>query len=364
MLDSDHAAVTAYERHIIATEGPRTVAGTFYPREIDAAEQRHWLAERMVREAHRQEAIGRAVTSAPRARVGTWLSVGERSRVEAAAGAHATFSHRESLHAVRGDLTMGRIDAVLVSAAVVRLPDASTLSALVHDFPGTPVVGLVAEVNESEALARALIFGLAGVRVLVDARSAAGWAALRSTLDARHLPNAFAQWAVRTLTSGQATGSVTGAPGWARFLAAVFSPGVTRAEQLATSLGVCPSTLTSRFYRAGLPSPKKYIAYARLVWAARLAESPGLPISAIAHQLDASSPQSFGRTVRTFTGMTAGTFRQRYDGEGMLARFRVELIEPYRDTLRTFDPFDVSRAENGSAKRSSRRTLAVAGRAA
>ena len=364
MQQPDRAAVTEYERHIIATEGPVTVGGIYYARESDAARQRRWAAERMVREAYRQQTIERSATSSERARVGTWLTTRERSRVDVATGAHATYTHRESLHALRGDLMTGRVDAVLVSAGVVRLPDAPTIAALVRDFPGTPVVGLVAEVDEAQALAGALAFGLGGVRVIVDARSVTGWAALRSTLDAQQMPDGFAQRAVRALTSGEATGAVTCAPGWARFLAAVFSPRLTSTKQLATSLGLCASTLTSRFYRAGLPSPKKYIACARLVWAARLAESPGLPISAIAHRLDASSPQSFGRTVRTFTGMTAGTFRQRYDGEGMLARFRAELIEPFRDTLRTFDPLDASRAEKESRQPRARHALTVAGRAA
>ena len=364
MLESDRAAVTAYERHILEAEGPRTVAGTYYPREIDAEDQRRWAAERMVREAYRRQAIERAAMASVRARVGTWLTARERSRVEVAAGELATYTHRENLQAVRGDLMTGRVDAVLVSAAVARVPDAPILAALVRDFPAAPFIGLVAEGDEAQALAGALAFGLGGVRVIVDARNATGWAALRSTLDARHLPDAFAQRAVRTLTCGEATGAIACADGWARFLAAVFSPRVTTTKQLAASLSLCPSTLTSRFYRAGLPSPKQYIARARLVWAARLAESPGLSISAIAHRLDASSPQSFGRTVRTLTGMSAKTFRERYDGEGMLARFRVDLVEPYRDTLRTFDPLDASRAEKGSGEHSPRRTLAAAGRAA
>jgi hypothetical protein len=36
--------------------------------------------------------------------------------------------------------------------------------------------------------------------------------------------------------------------------------------------------------------------------------------------------------------ITALEFRQRYDGEGMLHRFREELILPFTSTLRTFSP--------------------------
>jgi hypothetical protein len=36
--------------------------------------------------------------------------------------------------------------------------------------------------------------------------------------------------------------------------------------------------------------------------------------------------------------MTAVEFRQRYDGEGMLQRFREELVLPHAETLRRFSP--------------------------
>jgi hypothetical protein len=36
--------------------------------------------------------------------------------------------------------------------------------------------------------------------------------------------------------------------------------------------------------------------------------------------------------------MSGGEFRRRYDGEGMLERFRAELITPYRKRLATLRP--------------------------
>jgi hypothetical protein len=94
----------------------------------------------------------------------------------------------------------------------------------------------------------------------------------------------------------------------------------------------------SRFFRLRLPAPKKYLAYARLVHAARLFENPGLSIANVANHLDYSSPQSFGRHVRSLLGLTATAFRQQYDGEGMLDQFRTRLVIPYLTTLRLFDP--------------------------
>jgi len=94
----------------------------------------------------------------------------------------------------------------------------------------------------------------------------------------------------------------------------------------------------SRFFRAELPSPKRYLAMARLVRAARAFENPGLSVASVSDRMDYSSPQSFGRHVRMLIGLTALEFRERYNGEGMLHRFSDELVRPHLHTLRTFDP--------------------------
>jgi len=94
----------------------------------------------------------------------------------------------------------------------------------------------------------------------------------------------------------------------------------------------------SRFFRARLPAPKKYLALARLIRAAKLFENPGLSVASVANYLNYSSPQSFGRHVRTVMKMSPVLFRETYDGTGMLQYFRSELVLPYADTLRTFRP--------------------------
>lgn len=81
---------------------------------------------------------------------------------------------------------------------------------------------------------------------------------------------------------------------------------------------------------------------ARLIRAAQLFENPGLSVANVANRLDYSSPQSFGRHVRGLIQLTAVEFRQKYDGEGMLQRFRADLIIPYLPSLRTFTPLSVS----------------------
>ena len=77
---------------------------------------------------------------------------------------------------------------------------------------------------------------------------------------------------------------------------------------------------------------------ARLVRAARLFENSGFSIANVANHLDYSSPQSFGRHVRTLLHITAGEFRARYDCVSMFARFRADLIIPYAEVLRNLRP--------------------------
>jgi len=103
---------------------------------------------------------------------------------------------------------------------------------------------------------------------------------------------------------------------------------------LALRMQVLPSTLMSRFFRARLPAPKRYLAYARLLRAARLFEDQGHSISDIANALEFSSPQSFGRHVLTFLAISAGEFRRDYTADRMLERFLDELVRPHRTALR------------------------------
>lgn len=116
------------------------------------------------------------------------------------------------------------------------------------------------------------------------------------------------------------------------------SPRVGNVKQLAKHLGVLPSTLMSRFFRAGAPAPKQYLAMARLVRAARLFENSGFSIANVSNHLDYSSPQSFGRHVRILLRMSAGDFRERYDGTGMFERFRQELVLNHLLVLRELRP--------------------------
>ena len=126
---------------------------------------------------------------------------------------------------------------------------------------------------------------------------------------------------------------------------------VASVRDLAELFRVLPSTLMSRFFRAGLPAPKRYLAMTRLLRAAYLFENRGFSIANVANHLEYSSPQSFGRHIRSIMGMTALQFRKDFRGEDMLRRFEIELIRPYVSVLREFNPLVVNTYELNSRPR-------------
>jgi AraC-like DNA-binding protein len=269
--------------------------------------------------------------------VATMLEPDERTRVDAAgAGLYRTI-HRDSIDELLRDLKERRISAVLVSVARCVHEPPTQLGEVVREFPRIPTVALLSGPRDSGVEA-VLALGNCGVRTLVDVRQPAGWHRLRDLLGVtgtRHRDHPI----IPLLRD-----DLQGVPEdcW-RFFEALFSPDyrVSTVRQLARRLNVLPSTLMSRFFRARLPAPKRYLAFARLIRAARMFENPGFSIADVANHLDYSSPQSFGRHVRTLLHMTAGDFRRNYDAERMIERFRAELVLPHAERLHALRPLAV-----------------------
>lgn len=265
----------------------------------------------------------------------TVLTPAERLRVDAAGEGVYRAIHRETVEDVIHELKERRAGAVLVSIA--RCGDIQTtarLATVVREFPRVPAVALLSHF-EADAARAVLALGRSGVHQIVDVRHPTGWRELRAALATDQADD------IQILALERLAMDLVGVPEdcW-RFFESLFnnSPHIATVRALAQQLAVLPSTLMSRFFRAGLPAPKRYLAFARLVRAARLFENPGLSIANVANHLDYSSPQSFGRHIRTLMHMTALDFRHQYDGEGMLNHFRTELVRPHLSILQHFRP--------------------------
>src|SRR5438309_6228864 len=285
--------------------------------------------------------------TAPRYRLPSMVTVctvlppTERPRVDAAGDGCFTTLHanslRDALHAARRK----RVDALVLS--VHRCGDELPgVARFVREFPAIPAVALVSR-HDHDVTETLLRLGATGVRTAVDCTQAAGWRRLRDLLAHPASP-------VAARILARVVPALDDAPEEVRvFFEALarLAPVLSTVRGLARHLRICPSTLMSRFYRVGLPSPKTYLAGMRLLHAAYLFLNPGLSVSDVAYRLDYSSPQSFGRHLRAMLGVTAGEFRSRFPFDVSLERYVDLLITPYRETLRAFHPLNAGIWDQG-----------------
>lgn len=309
-----------------------TAAHAVLPSTVTAAKAPTWDRRRRAP----QSAVPRSESR--QAAIGTFLTPTEQHRVDAAGYGCYVAVHRDSMDDLLRDLRARSVHAVLVSVARYQSTDALQVARLVREFPRVPAVALLT-VNESTATQSVLALGQQGISAVVDARDARGWRELRQLFTGGR------QESIETIAITRLTRDLEGAtPDCLRFFEALFlAPHyVSTVQQMARVNGIVPSTFMSRFFRVGLPAPKRYLAMARLVRAARHFENPGLSITDVANHLEYSSAQSFSRHVQLLLDCTPMAFRKQFTGERMLDVFRETLVLPFRDLLRTFEPFAVT----------------------
>ena len=272
-------------------------------------------------------------TALPATTVAAVLLPGERLRVDAAGNGCFAVVHRDSVPDAVRVVRERPVDAVLLSVHRCRPEQVEAVRHLVHEFPGIPTVALVSQ-HDPSATEMLLRLGASGVRQVVDVTSPTGWSRLRQVVG---------QPATRAVSriQGPILTALAQAPPDARlFVEAMIrlAPETPTVTALSERLYVRPSTLMSRFARAGLPSPKNYLSAIRLVHAAYLFEASGLSVADVAYRLEYSSPQSFGRHLRAMLGVTALEFRRRFPFAVSVERFVELMVEPYREVWREFHP--------------------------
>lgn len=275
------------------------------------------------------------------------LTPSERLRVDAAGEGSYQTLHRDTVAEVVQDIKSNRANAVVVSVTRCDSFSRAGVAALVREFPRIPTVAVLTQLDRATPHAM-LSLGTTGLRQIVDVRDPDGWRELRGYLLGSRADD------IQREAIGQLAIDLSGASAdcWRFFEALFLAPSrVSSVRALAQRLDVLPSTLMSRFFRAKLPPPKQYLAMARLVRAARLFENPGFSVANVANHLDYSSPQSFGRHLKTLMHLTASQFRARYDGEGMLQHFRQTLVLPHTDTLRQLHPLAPSWGASPASQR-------------
>lgn len=266
----------------------------------------------------------------------------ERARVEAAMGGAVSVVHRDSIPEAIRVVRERPLRAVLVSVHRCTRESLSDVDRLVRGFPGVPTVALVSE-HDNGATETLLHFGARGIREVVDVTDPGGWQRLRALVSGpAPLAGARIQAPILELLAD--------APPDTRLFFEVLiriAPTITTVRKLCTALQVRPSTLMSRFGRAGLPSPKSYLAAMRLLHASLMLEEAGLSVADVAYRLDYSSPQSFGRHLRALMGVSGTEFRRRFPFTVALGRYVDLMILPYRTVLCAFHPLSSGAWDSG-----------------
>jgi AraC-like DNA-binding protein len=268
------------------------------------------------------------------AAVATVLEPPARRRLEALVQGVCEPLHVDSVPEAIRAVRERPVRAVLISPRAVDDRQLRAVESLVSGFPGVPTLAVVS--GRPMATERLLQLGARGVSQLIDLDQRDGCRQLRGMLNE---PSG--------VTAARILGVVIPALGEPTIESRRFfeilveiAPSVASVKGLAMHLGVHPSTLMSRFLRVAVPSPKRYLAAVRLVYAAALLEAPGRSIADVAYQLQYSSPQSFGRHVRAALGMSASEFRRRTSFKDALDDFSSRLVVPFRTAFRSFHPLN------------------------
>jgi AraC-like DNA-binding protein len=267
--------------------------------------------------------------------VATVVEPHERARLDAAASGRFATIHTECVADAIRAVRERPVGAVLLSAGYVSADQVPSVATLIRGFPAVPAVAVVAR-HDTRSSERLLDLGASGVRRVVDLSEREGWRRLREVVAHPTSPTSAAILA-------RVMPEVDGAPADCRlWLESTIrlAPSVGTVRAYCRRVGVRPSTFMSRFFRAGLPSPKQYLSSVRLMYVAALLEVRGLSVADVAYRLEYSSPQSFGRHLRALTGLTARDFRRRSSFATCLERFCTELVVPHRAAFRRFHPLN------------------------
>ncbi len=280
----------------------------------------------------------------------TILTCDERLRVDAAGAGVYRSCHRQDVVEVVADVRTRRAAAILLSVRQCEESMDSRIFHMIRELPRVPTIALLSDVTGKTA-ETLLLLGQQGVHRVVDVRTPSGWTKLRGLVE-NECADDVERKAVRMLEEMQ----LGMTPGCWKFFAVLFrsSGRISSVRRLAETFEVLPSTLMSRFFRVGLPAPKRYLAIARLVRAAYLLENSGFSVANVADHLEYSSPQSFGRHLQTVMAMTGLKFRRSYTGDKMLEMFMEHLVQPYKEILAGFSPL-TRLSYAGSSSRNSRR---------
>lgn len=265
----------------------------------------------------------------------TVVSTAMQSRLDVALGELVRPVHVASIAAALTVVREQPVGAVLLGQDSVASDAVVTVGKLANTCGGAVIV---VTGGWSPKLPQSLLtFGRQGVRETVDIGNRAGLSRLRDLVTRP-------EWELANRIDKTFEPNLTDATQEMRaFLHHLIhvAPVVCTIRKLASGMGIHQSSLTSRFYRARLPSPKKYLALVRLLYAAGVLEDVRVSAAQASRRLNYSSPQSFMRHVREQLGVSVHDFRERYSFTELASHVSFHTLSEHHETLRWFRPMNV-----------------------
>jgi AraC-like DNA-binding protein len=262
----------------------------------------------------------------------TLIDPGLRSRLALALDTAVPPYHARSVGEALAVVRERPVQAVLLGQSSLSPESLPAVGKLAGACAGLLILVMAGSVAQpSDTL---LTLGRYGVRDVVDVSTREGLVRLRSLVGqpewelARRIISAFR--APLDAATNEMREYLTKLIQWA--------PTMPASRRIAAAMGVRDSSFNSRFFRAGLPSPKQYLATIRLLFAAGVLENRSLSIADTANRLNYSSPQSFIRHLRTMLGMHGKEFREKCPFDALSAHARFRLLETHAHTLKWFRP--------------------------
>ena len=186
----------------------------------------------------------------------TVLEPPERARVEAAGMGCYAVVHRESVPGAIRAVRERAVDAVVLSVHRCNPAAVCDVGALVREFPSVPTVAVLSY-HDARSSGTLLKLGASGVRTVVDLTAPRGWHQLRELVS--HPTSPAVARILGVLLPALEGCSVDLIMFFE--VATRLAPRVGTVRHLCAHLDVMPSTLMSRFFRAGVPSPRCFLAW-------------------------------------------------------------------------------------------------------
>src|SRR5881296_1806426 len=183
-------------------------------------------------------------------------------------------------------------------------------------FPSLPFI-LYTPVMTPELAPVLLHMGKCGITQVVLSRTEDHPTRLRDLLSAEAMHAASHQ------LLGQLAAALAPLPRELRWVLeeALRTPGeVQTIQQVAARARVDRGTCARWFARAGLPSPRHFLAATRVLYAHRLLQDPGFTIEDVAERLGYAQTKTLQLHARTYLGLTAGEMRLTLAPEEALER--------------------------------------------